>query len=272
MKKKTRIVISLSSIFILVILFFIGRVLDNYEFSIMPVQTTTNKIEQLESEDFEKKIKGKENFFIYVYSDFCENCKEFYPNYTEFLDKQDIISYQINSDNNKDFLIKELADKFQGTPAVYFYKDGVLVDYFLGNQPEKIIKKYVKEFTNYTSNEVFDVITMADFETYKKNNDEKIVYVGRPDCDDCLVFEPKFKELIKEYKLENQISYLDVQLFRQNAPNEWDNFKKENRFNQTPALLHIKNGEVFDLIQWDVEKGLPESEIESWIKAVFIDS
>lgn len=95
------------------------------------------------------KVKNKEDFILYVYGENCEYCKTFLPKFTNVLNREGFKSLKIPSDKNSaylDTITNLLGEKFQGTPAVYLYKSGKVIDYFIGDYDENTIKDYLYKF------------------------------------------------------------------------------------------------------------------------------
>lgn len=82
-----------------------------------------------------EKVDNKESFVVYAYGEYCNYCKQFAPMIEGYLAEN---AYQINkmvtdtSEDNYKALVDIVADKMQGTPAVYVFKDGELIDFMVG--------------------------------------------------------------------------------------------------------------------------------------------
>ncbi|MGG3279568.1 thioredoxin family protein [Paenibacillus solani] len=135
------------------------------------------------------------------------------------------------------------------------------------------IKQYIqiKDFEIQDSNvEVPEIyhhlnsLTISNFENKVSDKEDFIVYIGRPDCGDCQLFEPQFIKLINNHKFED-IWYLNVKKFREENPEKWNYFKEQYEFSQTPAIIHFSNGSIQDLIEWENNKGLPQSDLKEWL-------
>lgn len=111
-----------------------------------------------------------------------------------------------------------------------------------------------------------DSITVDSFNNKKKSKESFVVYVGRPDCPDCSIFEPVFKEFILENGLQYKIQYMNIRDYRAADKDKWEAFKKENKFQQTPAILKIENGQVVSSIDWKDDEGLPINDVKSWLE------
>jgi predicted bacteriocin transport accessory protein len=79
-----------------------------------------------------------------------------------------------------------------------------------------------------------------------------ILYIGRPDCGDCMAFEPILKSYLKNHKNEG-VYYLNIKAYRdaankKNASSEeksfYKNLSKTFKFDWTPTLEVITNGKI----------------------------
>lgn len=82
-------------------------------------------------------------------------------------------------------------------------------------------------------------------------NEDFLLYIGRPDCGDCKEFYPYLETYVDQ---TNQgIYYLNIQNFRDNAKKEdaseqektfYENLQKNLNFDWTPTLVRYVNGKV----------------------------
>jgi putative thioredoxin len=102
---------------------------------------------EVNDSDFEEKVieKSKEKpVVVDFYADWCAPCQMLGPIMEklgeEFKDK--LVFVKINTDNNP-----ETSNKYDvsGIPAVKIFKDGEVVDEFVGLQPEEEIKKWLNK-------------------------------------------------------------------------------------------------------------------------------
>lgn len=49
-----------------------------------------------------------------------------------------------------------------------------------------------------------DSLTVRSFENKVKSGEQVIVYIGRPDCNDCIIFEPILEHVIDNYDLSQK--------------------------------------------------------------------
>lgn len=108
-----------------------------------------------------------------------------------------------------------------------------------------------------------DSVSLQSFETEVKVG-ELLVYVGRPDCGDCIEFEPAFLSMVKERNLEQEIVYLNVSKLRKDEY-KWENFKTEYKVMYTPTVAHFKDGELISKVEWTPEEGSVLLEFETWL-------
>ena len=58
-----------------------------------------------------------------------------------------------------------------------------------------------------------DSLTVRSFENKVKGGEQVIVYIGRPDCNDCIIFEPILEHVIDNYDLSPKIKFVNVKKF-----------------------------------------------------------
>lgn len=114
--------------------------------------------------------------------------------------------------------------------------------------------------------EFFTGLTIQDFEAKVASGADFVVYIGRPDCGDCLAFEPTFIDIITTNNLANKLEYVNVKWHREADKTQWEEFKTTYQFTQTPAFLHFKDGKQVSMIEWS-DKGLPKNELVEWFEA-----
>ena len=135
-------------------------------------------------------------------------------------------------------------------------------------QMGKTRKEMTEQVTFYEENyspmyEYFTGLSIEDFEEKVASGQRVVVYFGRPDCGDCLAFEPTFTTLIDELALSNELFYVNVKWKRESSTDAWNVFKEKYRFTQTPAFAVYEGGVQVDMIEWSTQ-GLPKSELKAW--------
>lgn len=104
-------------------------------------------------------------------------------------------------------------------------------------------------------------------------NEDFLLYIGRPDCGDCKEFYPYLETYVDQ---TNQgIYYLNIQNFRDNAKKEdaseqektfYENLQKNLDFDWTPTLVRYVDGKVkakytfLDLDYYKIEDGEKQKE------------
>lgn len=94
------------------------------------------------------KINDKKDFILYIKQTDCNHCKSFTPKFTGVLSKYslkaDVLNLTNLSDDEREKAIELL--KIDGTPAVFFYKDGVKTDVNIeGDKDKDLIIQKLKE-------------------------------------------------------------------------------------------------------------------------------
>lgn len=148
-----------------------------------------------------------------------------------------------------------------------FFILSLVSNIYIYNQNHKLQKDIVelKESISNTYN-YLDSITVENFEEKVKNKEKFIVYIGRPDCSDCLFFDPMFEKFVHQKHLNDKIIYLNIRNYRAEDKKRWDDFKSKYGFNQTPAIIYFEDGKNKSIIEWNNEKGLPILDLETWLK------
>jgi len=111
----------------------------------------------------------------------------------------------------------------------------------------------------------FTALTVEEFKAKVASGERFTVYIGRPDCGDCSAFEPGFEEMINEENLRNKMYYLNVRWLHDGPTEDWEAFKKEYGFTQTPAFSTYKDGKQESMIEWS-SHGLLRSELTTWLE------
>jgi thioredoxin-like negative regulator of GroEL len=139
--------------------------------------------------------------------------------------------------------------------------------YITNNQKamdKKITKLKKEQETAYPEiYDYLDSITVNNFQNYLNEN-ERIVYIGRPSCSDCNLFEPSLIDLIDKKNLETKMKYLNVAKLRKNEK-EWNKFKQQYNIQYTPTIAKFVEGNLTSKIEWTPENGISIDQVEIWI-------
>ena len=84
---------------------------------------------------------------------------------------------------------------------------------------------------------------------------EAFVYVGRPSCIDCEVFYPELINILKENK--TSIFYFDTTTKASKKP-EMKSLMQSFGIEQIPAIMHIKDGEIFQLYDCQMDEEIKQ--------------
>lgn len=133
------------------------------------------------------------------------------------------------------------------------------------------------EIENYLQNEdstypeIYDKINSVsynNFESFLENakNTKTIVYLGRPTCSDCTLFEPALIEFINTYNLSEKIIYLNVAEIRQDEKG-WEAFKMKYNLKYTPTVAIFENSEVISKVEWTPEGGITINAVKEWFES-----
>ncbi|EOW2616248.1 thioredoxin family protein [Enterococcus faecium] len=98
--------------------------------------------------------------------------------------------------------------------------------------------------------EPLKTITIQGIDSIMDSKGNSIVYIGRENCPDCILYKPKLISYLEKEKLE--INYLDTT----GNKTDVDNFRKYyNKLGveSIPAVIFIKNGKVERILYGDKE-------------------
>lgn len=142
---------------------------------------------------------------------------------------------------------------------------GILINKNLINE-KKIEEKQIELQSYYPKiYDSIDSITINSFEKSIKNKEKLLVYVGRPTCSDCNLFEPLFINQINKNDWNSYITYLNVAKIKKNE-HKWLEFKKQYHLNYTPTIAFYKNGKLVDKLEWSPNKVILNSELNKFIE------
>lgn len=135
--------------------------------------------------------------------------------------------------------------------------------FYVSNYQKNEIKEYRYSLTTYR---YLNSLTVNSFEQkINKKNNVTFAYIGNNECSDCSFFFPTLKKTLVNKKLTDNIFYVNAQFLHRNK-RSWLAFKKRYHFSQTPCLILFKNKKIISKLEWNPEKGIPESELNSWLE------
>ena len=134
---------------------------------------------EIEKEEYEKLIKDKESFAMFIYQPLCTTSYNFNKVLTKFMDMYEMNFYQMSFANMKE---TDLKDKIKYYPSFAIFKDGELVDYLDANSDEdtnkyKSLDYFASWFSSYVKvNKVKESTTVNEIEekTEKLKIDAKL--------------------------------------------------------------------------------------------------
>ena len=106
---------------------------------------------EIEKEEYEKLIKDKESFGMFIYQPLCTTSYNFNKVVTKFMNMYNVSFYKMSFVNMKE---TNLKDKIKYYPSFAIFKDGELVDYLDANNEEdtnkyKSVDYFATWFTSY---------------------------------------------------------------------------------------------------------------------------
>lgn len=107
----------------------------------------------------------------------------------------------------------------------------------------------------YQTHTGINEISESEYMEIIKEDGISIIYVARPTCSYCQMFEPVLTEVLKEYKIG--VEYIDISAI--STQDEWNEFYNSNEFLSsgewgTPTLMIYKNKELYKVNAGYVDK------------------
>jgi|GEM_PF-5583674 len=92
-------------------------------------------------DDFKQKVENKESFTVYFYGENCNHCIAYAPVLHKVLGEQGLIINRVAAEGTpynqvKEF-IESMDETFQGTPSIFTFENGIIVDYLAGYNQDK---------------------------------------------------------------------------------------------------------------------------------------
>lgn len=111
------------------------------------INKKTEKLEEINFEEYSKKIDEKEEFVLLVYRTGCQHCEAFEPKMNEIIKKSNIKIYSINiaDMSEKEYQILKSKIYTTGTPTLVHFKDGKYDanNKIVGNKDMEYILKFL---------------------------------------------------------------------------------------------------------------------------------
>lgn len=107
----------------------------------------------------------------------------------------------------------------------------------------------------YQTHTGINEISESEYMKIIKEDGISIIYVARPTCSYCQMFEPVLTEVLNEYKIG--VEYIDISAI--STQDEWNEFYNSNEFLSsgewgTPTLMIYKNKELYKVNAGYVDK------------------
>ncbi|MHC5229824.1 DUF6568 family protein [Enterococcus sp. LJL99] len=137
--------------------------------------------------------------------------------------------------------------------------------YIQKNEYSKINKLLIEDKTS-SYPEIYDHLNSVSAQNFPTsiNLEHFVVYVGRPSCGDCNLFEPKLIDLIQKFNIQSEITYLNVECIKKDEE-RWKRFKNQYSIEYTPTIALFSKGELISKIEWTPQKGISIGRVQEWL-------
>lgn len=110
-----------------------------------------------------------------------------------------------------------------------------------------------------------DSLTIDSFYKKIESNDSFLIYLGRPTCSDCNLFEPSLIDFLHENPEYQDILYLNVEKIKE-LDAEWVTFTEHSGLSFTPTFARYESGQLTTKIEWNEVDGFPLKNVVEWIE------
>jgi predicted bacteriocin transport accessory protein len=106
-----------------------------------------------------------------------------------------------------------------------------------------------------TTNKIPELIELSKDELDDKIDSRETFYIyfGRPSCPDCVIFEPKLKELVKTSKYD--IYYFNTEA-KASKKKEMREYIVSYGINEVPSILDIQKGDVIKVYDGQTDRDI----------------
>ena len=109
--------------------------------------------------------------------------------------------------------------------------------------------------TRYQKHIGINEISVSEYMKIIDEEDTSLIYIARPTCSYCQMFEPVLTSVLEKYKIG--VEYIDISAIA--TQEEWDKFYNSNEFLSagewgTPTLLIYKDKKILDINSGYVEE------------------
>jgi predicted bacteriocin transport accessory protein len=104
------------------------------------------KLQMINVEEFENKVKNKENMFIIITEQTCLFCLEYEPIVEEVLQEENKTIYELDIFYLNQDEIKRFREyyAFESMPTIFYIKDGVVVSDLVGTKTKEELSNWIK--------------------------------------------------------------------------------------------------------------------------------
>lgn len=145
----------------------------------------------------------------------------------------------------------------------------VILVVLVGLEKNKVLnatKKLEQQKSELVIYEQLNTVAYKNLDDYISNNDSYI-YVGRPTCGDCALFEPAFLNFLEDENLLSSVVYFNVSKIYEDK-REWSKFKNKYNIQYTPTIVKIQGGKINSKVEWTPEKGISINRVNDWFKKI----
>ncbi len=218
-------------------------------------------IQEISVKQIKDKIENKENFTVFLYQKNCLSCNSLHDLVSEEASlNSNFYQLDINAEPNKRYLLSEL--RINKTPVLLGYRNGELIYRNDGLFQDHDLELLRDIQSHQASNNLLKVSWDTWTDSLQDHLNNYSLVLERDSCQDCSVFNQYLSTL---HNLHNKL-ILVVLLddIHAHGKQEWQEFKRQQGFVETPCLQIFENGKKRFSVDWS-EKDKVMDTLEKWL-------
>lgn len=100
----------------------------------------------------------------------------------------------------------------------------------------------------YNSNGIFDNITSGEFNEILQDSEEKLVYIGRPSCPDCVEIQPILEEKLEDAGIKAY--YYNTEKAKKKSMDDFNEIKEKIKVQYVPTIIYYDGEEEISRIEY----------------------
>lgn len=123
------------------------------------------------------------------------------------------------------------------------------------------------ELENSYISKYINEIKYDEFDNYVLENPDKIIYIGKTNCEKCIQFEKNFYKVIKDNELLDQVVFFNIEN-EDNINKITSKYNVENLSNEVilPSIAILRNSKITDILNSTEENIITDDLIDQLLE------